>query len=251
MSSQPPKCVLCVSLLVAFAITGYVVGWYVGASQTPVVGTAIPLLTTLLGTLSFAWFAKRSRHENATENLKQAGFKVEQIRKVADAYGVSVASDWLPISWAGYLTSFMLMTIVGTEHGVEERIPPIPPVNELLGSLSTETLTTQELTELNSLRWKMREKSLSVEDAKLVFSSLIVPTVLNFEDDRCIPANGYGTRLTAIKEVIAGLNFGKKPVVCAPCCYKTDAPPPSTQQPVRSEGTTFESEIQPSEADPT
>jgi hypothetical protein len=38
-----------VVVILAFPVAGYFTGWFVGASQTPVVGTLIALLVGLLG----------------------------------------------------------------------------------------------------------------------------------------------------------------------------------------------------------
>src|SRR5262245_37013215 len=88
-------------IALAFPVVGYYVGWFVGASQSPVVATVIPLVVGLLGAVTVALLERRAVLAKLLEGVKKLQEKGQLElgaagRIEAELGDVTETSFWLP-----------------------------------------------------------------------------------------------------------------------------------------------------------
>lgn len=173
-------------LLFVFPVLGYLVGWLVGSSQTPVVATLLPLVFALFGALSF----RSLSHSQLTaellasvESLDNASRK-ELLQALAKPSSLRVASFW-----AVGVICFSASCLVGTRHGIHERIPEYPSLELLLAGSKPDP---REAIQLNLLRWHLQYRGVPAEDCENLFRLSINP-ILREESIRVLTQDGIET----------------------------------------------------------
>ena len=172
---------LCIGL--AFGVVGYCLGWLVGASQTPVVGTFIPLVVGLLGTVAIALLDRRTLAAKLMESIK----KLQTLGQLpvgaagtiqAELGDAGETSYWVPALWSLGLAVFCVASFIGTRQGIQSRTQyDLPTLAELLPVAHTpeEKPSYEEMAMLHTLRLHLASKRHPVADMKLIFADVIAP----------------------------------------------------------------------------
>jgi len=99
------------------------VGWFTGASETPVVGALLPLLFGLVDGLSFGFFDRRSKQFRLQKQLEQAELTATESKKVRKALDLDYSAAWMPGYWAIGVGLFCFFCFRGTSSGIARRVP--------------------------------------------------------------------------------------------------------------------------------
>jgi hypothetical protein len=222
------KVMPCLLILPCFAAMGYYVGWLVGASKTPVVQTALPLLIGLLGAVTYALLERKSGMSKLFEHVK----KLQESNILTIDAGSSVkaalvehsdTSYWLPAFWAICITLFAGSSYLGTQHGLSLRsVPDFPMVSEFFAETSDgrDQPSPEEFQVLSDIRLALISKNITRKEVQNYFERGIVPmfvpskevltkylpkSVRRVEPMQHRPSSEKETRVTPLAAIIVAL----------------------------------------------
>ncbi len=166
------RCLPWVPLTLAFAAVGYVTGWFVGVSQTPVVGTLIPLAFGLLGALTYGLLDRASKAQAITDRLEKeldgtAFFTAKAVVKEESGTSMNLAGFW-----AGGVLLFCLTCYLGVQAGISRLVPEYPSVAQLIGNAKA---SPKEMAALHTLRIHLQASHVPVEETEEIFRDTIRP----------------------------------------------------------------------------
>lgn len=202
-------------ILLTFPTVGLLIGWMVGASNTPVVGTALPLVFGVFGALGFGMLEHRVRDKNAIEKLAslddELRKKVQALMELPESTSIKLVSFWasgILLFCVGCFGGFM----GGYKHRESVMVMHYPSLEELLKPSSptsskdlavVKTLTIQELALLIRIRIQCSEKHIRSSDLEELFRLVVRPVLA--EEDK---AGQRIVRLqSALDQFYGGSNF--------------------------------------------
>lgn len=156
---------------------GYLIGWLIGASQTPVVATALPLLFGLAGALSYHLVERKVVQRQITQALHT----LEVVKSLDEPVRAQMASElkqhierpvWLPTLWSGGILLFCIFCFLGLQDGIRRRVPQYPSLNVLLSGIE---ITPEERAELERFRRTMQSQGVSESEFKEIVQTICVP----------------------------------------------------------------------------
>jgi hypothetical protein len=161
-------------LIAVFPVAGWLTGWLVGQSRTPVVGALLPLLFGLAGALTYGLLDRSVKGQAVLKALKEeldpvAFEKVQPV--VAEQLKESL---WLPAFWALGVILFCGACYGGLRIGLSFRVPEYPPLEELMKGAQP---TDKEWALLYTMRWHLQANNTPVEDVKRLFEHAIRPAL--------------------------------------------------------------------------
>jgi len=210
----------------AFSAVGYFSGWLVGASQTPVVVTILPLIVGLVGGVAVASFEKRA----ALQKVLKEAQDLEVAGKIASGAAAQIQgglqggadpSYALPTMWSIGIALFCLAGYLGVHKGIEQRVPHYPAIAELVSGTQP---TPEELVALFDLRLHLQARHVPPEEVRALFQDTIKPILARER----FPKGGeeysrYSPREAAIMLLVQRL---KLPV---PSSYEVPIPAPKKE----------------------
>lgn len=172
-------------VLLAFCVSGWTIGWFVGSSDSPVVATLIPLLFGLIGALSYGFLDRRSRESKLYDDIQKLKLDDPSKKIVTDGLDLHYHATWLPGIWAISVGLFCWFCYCGTRSGINDRVPEYPSTQKLMeeAQIDSDDLTSLDWAVLHRLRWKLQQFGIPLDDAKNAFSDVIKPAL---EDNRLI-----------------------------------------------------------------
>jgi len=166
-------------VLLAFSVSGWVLGWYTGASQSPVVATLLPLLFGLLGALSYGFLDRKSKVIQQNEALSKLGLDEGTRKKVEERLQIHYPARWMAAFWSLGVILFAAFCYFGTKAGIEKRVPTYPTLDKMLkaADVKTSELTPRDWAVLHRLRWQMKQLNIAPDDAKAAFGTVMKPAI--------------------------------------------------------------------------
>lgn len=173
----------CAIIVTAFPVVGYVVGWYVGNSQSPVVATLLPLVVGLLGAIGFGLLERRAVVGKVLDSIKSlpAGGQLDPalVAKVEDAVGGrDGGSFWLPALLSTGAMAFAVSSYFGTQAGIALRLPaPCPGVDVMMRDDSDRPLPVSpaEYADMHRLRMNLIAQGIPGTEIKAIFDTTFRP----------------------------------------------------------------------------
>ena len=158
-------------------VMGYLVGWLIGASDTPVVSVALPLLIGLISAVGYGITERRfvidaiARRVMALAVVRKLD-RSEQEEVEAGLQSHAKRSPWLPTLWGIGIIGFSVACLLGLNVGIERRLPTYVPVEELLGETQ---VTAEERASLYALRWQHRSASVPPNQSDDLIRHVFLP----------------------------------------------------------------------------
>jgi hypothetical protein len=183
-----------VPLVAVFPVTGWLTGWLVGQSRTPVVGSLLPLLFGLAGALTYGLLDRSVKGQAVLKAVKDE-LEPETYQKIQSVIGEQLKESlWLPAFWALGVLLFSGACFVGLRGGLAFRVPEYPPLEELVQGTQP---TDEEWALLYTIRWQLQANNTPTEDVKRLFAFAIQPVLAK---PRTNSAEHY-VRLDAIQKI--------------------------------------------------
>ena len=174
------------TFIIVPVFVGWICGWYVGASQTPIVATLLPLIFGLFGAIGYGVIDKKVKAESVYEQLSTMDdFNILSTsikNKIRSFESISVPT-WLPLWWSIGVAIFCVSCFFGTSSGVAARIPQYEDIPKLLGNkLEVSPLETAYL---YSAKQILSSQGVSKTDAISIFQNVFRPILAdkNTSDD--------------------------------------------------------------------
>ncbi|MFL5614817.1 MAG: hypothetical protein ACJ796_14235 [Gemmatimonadaceae bacterium] len=162
-----------ITSIIASAIVGWLVGWLVGASSTPVVATLIPLVFGLTAILWQQYQQQKERIEAAAAALAE-GATDGAVRVLRGGHVTTDRAAVNALVLALAIIAFAISAYLGTERGVETRVPHAPTLSELLGVYALAP-SPREAATLERLRLDLSRVLVAPADVRSIFASTVVP----------------------------------------------------------------------------
>lgn len=137
--------------LFACCWVGFMFGWLVGASLSPIASTVAPLVFGLLAVIGVGLGAKKS--------------------------GPKLSNLWHTFFVAFGVVIFCITARTGLQYGVRDRVDPFITFETALGTEAWNGVDGNVAHELYRLRWIIREKRLHREEFRLYVADVISPIV--------------------------------------------------------------------------
>lgn len=212
---------------VSFLIVGWVIGFFVGESRVPVMGTLIPLIIGLLSVVSLGFFDRQATLEKVFNGIKEAqeeraidiGTLAELKRRLGTEPNYFTAVFWL--FWVGAFTTGCYF---GLQKGIHFRVPQYPAVSELVQGTKP---TPYEISLLNELCWHLQSNHRSEEEVHELFQTSIKPILAEKDFE---PTYGNNCRLCRLLWVVDRIKEVKRSDSAVPCSYHGPEPPPDKGQ---------------------
>lgn len=168
----------------AFAAVGGLVGWYVGASESPVVGTILPLIFGVVGVLGYGFLERRFRDTKWLQKIQSLPYDDAAKKKIAETLTIDETSAWMPAYFALCVITFCVTCYFGTRHGILERHPPnYPSLNQILlqAKIAPNQVTALDGALLENLRLQLQALKIAETETITIFRDVISPAMT---DDR-------------------------------------------------------------------
>ncbi|MBW3597209.1 MAG: hypothetical protein KY475_08030 [Planctomycetes bacterium] len=218
---------ICVAVVLAVAASGWLVGWLVGSSQSPVVGTVIPLVFGLIAVFTYPALAKHFRNEKLSQlELDDLGLDANQRVRLRSRLDVETRPPWLLTVSAAAVVVFCLACAIGVWQGIGWRVPTYPPLDEMVraAEVPVDNLSPHEAALLHNLRWRLRGAGVPVEDTQAAFAGVVRQI---FAQN---PTDEFGSRVYALHNAIDSLTAELEGRVATYAPVKTvtfPTPPPA------------------------
>lgn len=164
-------------ILLAFAIVGSLWGWLIGASNSPVVASAIPLVAGLVGGFSFRYLERRAAEDSYAEKLKTATDDSETRKKIARSLGLDQRVSWMPAFWSLAVILFSICTYFGVLAGVDGRIGSQHKLSDILTALGTdpETVVGEDRIIFQNALFRLRAVGATDDEIDDIFKFALCP----------------------------------------------------------------------------
>lgn len=189
---------------------GWLTGWFVGASQSPVVSSLLPLLFGIGTALSYMLSDRHAMIHRLTEEL----YDIDEVKslpppaqlRLANVLGVAHLPLWIPLLWTASAIVFCTFVYCGTRAGIAERVETYPTLHALIGSL--DSLTPEERSLLTEIRLRCISANLSSDETQQYFADVITPVLADsnrVQDEAAVSefASAKTAPLIAHREVVA------------------------------------------------
>jgi hypothetical protein len=172
-----------IAIMLAFSSVGFLAGFLVGNSQSPVVSAIIPLIVGLLAALTYGFLDGKSPWEKVAGYLKkmtdEGKLTGEELAKIQAAIPDKKASLAVAGFWAISVICFCIFCFLGTHVGVEWRVPTYPSLDILLKDTQP---TNEERALLSKLRSHLVATQMPATDVQDVYERIVKP-ILREKDD--------------------------------------------------------------------
>lgn len=158
-----------IPIVLAFPVVGLLVGWLVGASNSPAVGALLPLVFGIFGAVSFGALEKRTRRDWLKSSLASVEPKhTDELRlRIENLPETSLKT---PAIWSSGVILFCAACFFGVRVGIAARIPCYKPLSELV---ALKDLTVKEQSLLHRIRWHLLAQRIRTEEAEAFFGTTI------------------------------------------------------------------------------
>jgi len=164
-------CAWIIPFLAIPPVIGWLTGWLVGSSQSPVVSSVIPLLFGVGTALSYMFSDRHTMIHNLHNDLlsmdELKALPTDSKRRLNNILGISHLPAWLPVLWTMSAACLAYFTYIGTQAGIEERVKTYPSLETLTNDNTT--LTPDEYSLLAGFRLRCISSNISPEDLSAFF----------------------------------------------------------------------------------
>lgn len=188
-----------VYLLVPIAV-GWLTGWLVGSSQSPVVGTTIPLIFGLLTAVGFGFVGAILRKSSIADAIRAIDL-AEDIKTRLESEIRAGVSPGTALFAAVGVTVFCIFFYIGVDQGIARRVPVYPPLTETFQNIELEP---QETAGLYQLRMSLAARHVVVDDYRAIMDDLFKP-ILTQEYDGETPEARKIERLFQFNDALRAL----------------------------------------------
>lgn len=157
-------------LLVPVAV-GWITGWLVGQSQSPIVGTTIPLVFGLLTAVGFGAVGAILRKSAVVDALRAMDLSDDIKERIESEVRAGTSPSTAVFAAVGVLI-FCGFFYLGTQQGIARRVPTYPPLTETFNNL---TLDPIEAAGLYRLRMSMISKGVTVDEYNIMMNDVFKP----------------------------------------------------------------------------
>lgn len=157
-----------------FATVGWVTGWFVGSSQSPVIAGLLPLIFGLIGGVGVGFYDKRAAHRRVLESIGE--LTEAQKLKVEGALGNDRRPRTVPLAWLLSIAAFCVSCFFGNQYGISIRVNTYPP---LASFLDQEIDDPTRYAQLQHLLWDLRAANVPPEEARTLLRESVVPVLDN------------------------------------------------------------------------
>lgn len=179
---------LCVPIAV-----GWLSGWLVGASQTPVISTVIPLIFGLMTAIGFGFVGIILRKSAIADAIKSVDLSPEIREKIESGIGIMPTPDAMMFGAIGAIV-FCIAFYSGIHQGMSLRRPAYPSIKQSYANLD---FAPEEAVVLHKVRLDLMGLGVTEQEYSAIVNDVYIP-ILNKE------RNELGTaeqRLTRVKEL--------------------------------------------------
>lgn len=211
-------------VLAAFVAVGWLTGWLVGASNTPVVAALLPLVFGLIGAIGFG-YAEAAAQVRSVREMVQAGGDNLLTRVQATLAAPAAERLQLPAFWAVAVILFCMACYSGIAQGITLRIPSYPSLRELLGQEAS--FSYQEAAELHNFRLTLQRQNIPPSEVKEIFAHVIRPMLADAQYAK--GGELAGVRDAALRQLLARVVAGSQTPRAAGRGPASDLAPPDTE----------------------
>lgn len=163
--------------LVSFPVAGYLMGWLTGSSNSPVVGTMLPLAFSLIGALSYGLLERTKRNEDLLKVVHDMELDETVRDKITDALHVQTSSTWVRAFWAIGVMLFCSSCFWGLSSGIAARIPSHKSTEQLLTTtgVNVETLAVSEYANVCNLHYRLVRLNIPPDQVEALFRYAVAP----------------------------------------------------------------------------
>lgn len=218
-----------VYLLVPVAV-GWLTGWLVGASQSPVVGTTIPLVFGLLTAVGFGVVGAVVRRSSIVDAVRSVELSDDIKSKIEDEIRAGITPTTTIFASVGVIV-FCIFFYIGTLEGIAQRVPTYPPLAE---TFETITLEPEEISHLYILRMTLASRGVGLDEYNSVINDLCKPIITRKYPGKSINERRIARRKKLQSELSHLISWGQNASSSAdPAAPKIEeAPAPPIKVPV-------------------
>ncbi len=189
-------------VLLAFVAVGFLFGWLIGVSNSPVVASAIPLVFGLAGGFSFRYLERRAAEDSYAKKLKSATDDAETQEKIATSLGLDQRVEWMPAFWSTAIMAFCVSTYFGVLSGVTSRIGPQQSLSVILtmADIKPDSVVGEDRIAFQNALFRLRAIGATDEEVEDIFKHALCPLLKQKFDDE------YGNDLSStVAELFEGM----------------------------------------------
>lgn len=184
-------------VILAFGCVGWLMGYLVGSSKTPVVAASLPLIVGLLAGIGFSYADSAGKMKEVRALLTDG----KEITKDRLNQLVGKQSFGLSATSALAIILFCVACLVGLRTGIDQRVYDYPSLRELLHSETRPN--AREAATMHALRFEMIERHVNPKDLQAVFDEAVLPL---FHDTTYGPGGDMdGYRHVTLNEIAKAL----------------------------------------------
>jgi hypothetical protein len=116
----------------AFGVSGLLVGWLTGISNSPVVSTIIPLVFSLIGAFSYTFILRSKTTENIARRIRRLDLDESTKSKLAGLTDDGSTTSWTRAFWALGVILFSVSCYFGAQIGIADRTANFDDTTDLL-----------------------------------------------------------------------------------------------------------------------
>lgn len=187
----------CVAYLLVPVAVGSLTGWLVGSSQSPVVGTVIPLIFGLLTAIGFGAVGAILRKSAILDAVRAADLSDDITEKLESEIRAGISPSTTLFAAFGVIV-FCISFYVGVDHGIARRVPKYPPLAEMFPNISLEP---EESAILYNLRMSLAGRNVSTDEYVMTMSDVIRP-ILTDDYGGATPEDRQVQRIARLRDTV-------------------------------------------------
>jgi hypothetical protein len=192
-----------IGCLSAFIATGYLSGWLVGVSSSPVVAALLPLLFGILGAIGFGAIDRLLRIQEYGDKLEKilanlpVGTAVAQnhLDQLRSLFQRDQTSKFMPLFWSTGAIALLFCLYPGLHQGASVRRPDYDAVEKMFITDGDRDATgktpRQQLTKvpptitvrLRGIFVRCKSSRIPPKDVEALFTSTIVPLLQTYDSE--------------------------------------------------------------------
>ncbi|MCX7004766.1 MAG: hypothetical protein NTV22_16045 [bacterium] len=164
----------CIAYMMVPVAVGWLTGWLVGSSQSPVVATIIPLIFGLLTAIGFGVVGSILRKSSIFGAIRAIDMSEDIKKRIECEIRAGVSHGTALFVSVGVIV-FCITFYVGALQGIARRVPTYPPLMETFHNISLEP---QETALLYKLRMSLAAKGVTIDNYLAIMNDVLKP-ILN------------------------------------------------------------------------
>lgn len=153
-------------IIAVFPCVGFFIGWFVGMSRSPVVGTLLPILFGVLGAMGFGAIEKRAMQKRLHDCIEEFNDKAAAAQLKTALPEIQRPSLAAPAAWSFGTILFCVACYFGANAGMNAKQLKYPPLADMIGNAQ---VTTKERGLLFKIRWTLMDRRVSEDEARAFF----------------------------------------------------------------------------------